>query len=519
VPTLYSDIMRTERWLSLTFFLISTLSVAASASQLSSNSAAQPSGQAILRTSIDAMGGEAALRGIKLLQFKALVQRNALEQSERPEGPYVVQTGQMVETRDFDHRRWKQSQEGLFAWMKFSQTAIVSNDTAARIADGKAIPGAPQDLVDAEEAFDLSPERILFTALESADLHRSPDIVLHSVPQNVVQFTWNKIPATIFLNADTHLPTAVEWIRAYPYQLFWSIWGDVTTRVYYSFWWLAPGDIHYPLQLDIERNGLPDQKITTTELKINEPVAGDFFDIPADVQTAFKSRPARTADERPLAVTNAQEPAKGIVLIPGAWNTTIVKQDDGLIILEAPISSGYSAQVIREAERRYPGVPIKAAISTSDSWPHIGGVREYVARGIPVYVLDRTQPLLERFVKAPRKQFPDSLAKSPGAPKFRVVDRKTIVGSGPNRMEIYPIHGQTTERQMIVYFPEHKLLYGSDAFQKLPDGQYFYPQTISEVRDAVVREHLVVEKFYMMHMGLTSWSEVRDLHGGPIPAS
>ena len=37
---------------------------------------------------------------------------------------------------------------------------------------------------------------------------------------------------------------------------------------------------------------------------------------------------------------------------------------------------------------------------------------------------------------------------------------------------------------MMVYFPEHKLLYGSDAFQKLPDGKYFYPQTVSEVAAA-----------------------------------
>ena len=123
-------------------------------------------------------------------------------------------------------------------------------------------------------------------------------------------------------------------------------------------------------------------------------------------------------------------------------------------------------------------------ISTSDSCPHVGGLREYVARGIPVYVLDRTVPLLRRELSAPHHIHPDTLAKSPKQPIFRVVSGKTVIGSGANRLEIYPIHGKTSERQMMVYFPEHKLLYGSDPFQKLPDGTYFYPQTISELMDA-----------------------------------
>ncbi len=73
-------------------------------------------------------------------------------------------------------------------------------------------------------------------------------------------------------------------------------------------------------------------------------------------------------------------------------------------------------------------------------------------------------------------------------------------------MELYPIHGETSERQMMVYFPEHKLLYGSDPFQQSEDGKLFYPQTVSELVDAVEREHLQVEQFFMMHIGPNSWS-------------
>src|SRR5581483_8835207 len=92
---------------SLRCVFISLLAIIASASQASglqtaASSPSQQLPQALVRAAINAMGGEAALRGIKLLQFKANEQRNALEQSEGPEGPYIVQSGLITETRDFD---------------------------------------------------------------------------------------------------------------------------------------------------------------------------------------------------------------------------------------------------------------------------------------------------------------------------------------------------------------------------------------------------------------------------------
>jgi hypothetical protein len=102
----------------------------------------------------------------------------------------------------------------------------------------------------------------------------------------------------------------------------------------------------------------------------------------------------------------------------------------------------------------------------------------------------------------------DRLSRHPRKPELHLVRGKVTLGTGANRIEIYPIRGETSERQMMVYFPEHHLLYGSGPFQQLPDGTYFYPQTVTELRDAVVREHLSVARFFMMHIGPTRWAEL-----------
>lgn len=469
--------------------------------------------QDLLREALRQMGGEDKLRALRAVRFQAMGYRNMLEESERPEGPYIAEYHRISESADLEHERWsRETDANIQIGPELKAKVIVSGGVATRLFDGREVPASADQLQQAEERLQLGPERILFTALAAADLHRETDTILQAVPHHVVAFTWKGAPFRVFLNTDTSLPTAVEWKRGYPYSFFWSVWGDVTTRVYYSLWWLCPGGIHYPLQWDTFRNNLPDTvlSISAASLTLNPQLEDATFAISADASAGFAKRGNKTIDERPLGLSNQlpQELAKDVIFIPGAWNTTLVRQTDGIVVLEAPISSGYSAQVITEAGKRWPGVPIKAVITTSDAWPHIGGVREYVARGIPVYALDHNLAILQRLLAAPRTSFPDLLAKSPRPSEFRAVSGKTIVGEGPNRLELYPLRSETCERQMIVYFPEHRLLYGSDAFQKDGSGAYFYPQTVWEVRHTVEQENLSVQKFFMMHMDLTDWSDL-----------
>ena len=178
-----------------------------------------------------------------------------------------------------------------------------------------------------------------------------------------------------------------------------------------------------------------------------------------ELKTQFEAR-ARQPDLDHVPFVNpsapAQEIAPGIFLFSGSWNIVMVKQRDGVVIIEAPISAGYSRQAIEEkAGHLWPGTPVKAMITTSDAWPHLAGVGEYAARGIPTYALDVNRPILER-----------NLGASARGVKINWVAGRTTLGDGPDRLEIYPLRGETTERQMMVYFPEYRLLYGSDAFQK-----------------------------------------------------
>jgi hypothetical protein len=473
---------------------------------------ADPAAATILRQALAAQGGEQTLRALHSVQFEAAGTRNELEQSERPEGPYITEFDTMSEVHDFAGDRYRSVVDAAVYPVFSFRTVTVASKTAIMQAFGATkTPGTLQQMQIVRERVALSPERVLLTALDAPDARREADTVLQSVPQNVVSFTLDGAPVRIFLNAYTHLPTAVDYSGPLARSGYWSFLGDVTARTYYSLWWLAKGGIHLPMQWNVERNGLPDQMYVIKELKIDEPLADADLTIPKDVADKYDpTRPGLDHDSYPLGRPDqpAQSLADGIVFIPGAWNTTMVNQGDGVVILEAPIASNYSVKVLAEAQRRFPNAPVKAVVTTSDSWPHIAGIREYVARGIPIYALDLNEPILHRVIHASYASKPDDLQRTPRDPIFHPVSGATTLGTGSNRIVLYPLQGETSERQMMAYFPAHRLLYGSDPFQRDQDGNYFYPQTVSELTDAVARERLDVQRFFMMHVPPTPWADL-----------
>ena len=511
MPTFSLPIWGRHLWMLLLF-----LSITAGTPAFAAGEAPAPEdARQLIDNALESMGGAEKLRGLKAVRIEAIGHTNLIEQSERPEGPYAISYDQLTEWRDFENTRLRQTAEsrspaiGAPSWSPASAT-IIADGVCVREVNGRKAPFSYAQVLEAEELLALGPERVLLNALAASDLHADREAMLQGQPHTIVAFTWRGTPVRIYLNAYTHLPTAVEVVRANPYDIFWSVWGDVTTRTYYSIWTLEAGGVRLPHQLDVERNGLPYKTLTIAAMELNPKLDAEAFAIPDEVKKAFESRGKRLISDMPLGRPDqpAKEIGKDVVQIPGSWNVEMIRQPDGVVILEAPISSGYSAKVIAEAEKRYPHVPIKAVISTSDSWPHFGGLREYVARGIPAYILDLNRPIVERLVAAPYRSYPDALEKARRKADFRVVSKKTVIGSGPSRIELYPIRSESGERMLMVYWPEQHLLYCSDLIQQWPSGSFFMPEYLAEVRDVAGREHLSVDAVFAMHSRPLEWSKI-----------
>jgi glyoxylase-like metal-dependent hydrolase (beta-lactamase superfamily II) len=464
-----------------------------------------------LNLALNAMGGRDRLQKVKNMRLQTIGHTLLMEQSYRQD-PFITSYETAQTTLDFVNGRvlsdvkltWPETDAGQ---SQVETVTVVGPEGGVRRGKDGDSPCSLADLAVARYALALGPSRILLAADAAPDLRFEKSEVVRSTLHSALAFTWQGEPVRILVNRFNHLPDAVEATQQF-YD-FWFFWGDVKQRIYFENWRLMQG-IEYPTNLVEERNGAIWRSTQALNVEFNIPLDESAFRI--DGATAKKSSASRGWN-RPFRADKVTTLAPAIDFLPGPWNSTVVKQSDGIVIVEAPIGEPYTQGILEEAKKRYPGLPIKAILSTSDSWPHTGGVRFAVSKHLPVYILDLNRPLLDRLIHAPHSLDPDNLEKSTerNTPVWKIVSAKEEIGSGPNRIELYPVRGAATERQYMVYFPEHHLLYASDTLVINDDNTLYDPELMHEVVQAVNRENLKVDTVFAMHQGPTPWTQVLTL--------
>jgi hypothetical protein len=470
---------------------------------------------ACVRAGLDAMGGADRLRAVRTQAIDRVAYTLLVEQSYR-QAPFITSYRRDKVAIDMTAKKLRIASHAT--WPEADPGTAESDSTFVGALDWGVFRGAPDSPAGASSReatrreLELGPLAMLATAAAAPALHLAGVETVRATADDVVAFTWRGVPTRIALNPFTHLPDALATTQQF--DDFWFYWGDVDRRIYFDNWRLVDG-IRYPTTEVEERNGIAweSRQVLTVDFDTSFP------DRWWKVDPQLVAAPVSSGWEHPYNGKPPIELAPGIEFYAGAWNMTVVVQPDGLVVLESPISGAYTDSVIDAATRRHPGLAIKAVLTTSDSWPHVGGVRAAVARKLPVYILDVNKPLLDRLVAAPHAQSPDELARAPVAADFHVISKPETIGSGDNALVVVPMRGAATERQYLVYFPHAKLLYASDTLVLNDDGSIYYPELFAEVVAAARREHLDVDRVYAMHQPPVEWQKTAALldHAGPAP--
>jgi hypothetical protein len=476
--------------------------------------------QALVDSAIAAMQRTTSLKTFHSIRLVGMQHEFVLGNAERAEGPWRTLYAQFAELRDIDAPALRRTEWGFLptGTKGVDRVTTVVDSVAAGSVNGRQTGISHAFFEDMIDRIDGSPERVLTLARNSSQLKYEQAITHFGNSYDVVSFPWRNGRIRLELSADTHLPEAVAIVRQYRDNFRWAIFGDVTMRTEFLDWNVTPSGAYWPMQIKTTLNGEPLRDISFSSAAFSADVAPrDSFAITDSARVQFAAASKLNFSQFRLGARGQpSELAPGIVRVPDQWTQTLVKQSDGVVIFEAHISAQYLHDVIGEAKKRWPTAPIKALVMTSDPWAHLGGVREAMALGIPIYINANSVPFLTSLSQMPYATAPDSLAKSKRAPTFMPVTAKTVIGSGDNRIELYPVGGTYAERMLMAYFPDKRILYGADLVfpNRGPDGKItkgFFETSAVDLRRAVAREKIAVDSlFCVQQYPMMAWSKFTE---------
>jgi hypothetical protein len=462
-----------------------------------------PAARSLVERSLETLGGRERLQALHTVAVEESGYEYMLgTQTGDSIGPrLIIQETATVRRYRPDRILKRSKQRFMMRDQTFESTLWVDSAAAATRRGSEWVAGTVSDWMTAREELALAPERVLLTALAAPDLTMAPN----AGGDRVVRFTWERVPVRLGLSAANGFPRWVEFTRGYPANLFWAMWGDLTFVTHWSAWALEEGGVWYPHQRMVSLNGRPFRESVVTRLGLNEDGPDDTPSIPDSTRAAFARSAGAALTASPLTPVAL---ADGVVLFQGGYQAALVKQPDGVVILEAPESVAKSRLVLAEAARRYPGVKIKAVISTSPMWMHLAGLREYVARGVSVFAPAANGAIIRKLMQAPHRDVPDSLSAVPRALDLHPVGRPVTLGSGPAKLELYPGRGPHGAAMMLVHLPGLRLLYASDMLVPASFEPPFAAGYRAELLQTVHALHLAVDTVFGLHIVPQAMAEV-----------
>jgi glyoxylase-like metal-dependent hydrolase (beta-lactamase superfamily II) len=322
--------------------------------------------------------------------------------------------------------------------------------------------------------------------------------------KRTMSFTaFGKYPITATLDANS-LIEHVEALVDIAYT------GDTVIDGTYSDYRDLDG-IRFPMHIVMREGGFPTLELTVAQVRPN----GN------DAIEAARIAPATAAPAAaPRAEPQAEKIADGVwAITPGVEGSILVEFNDYLVMVEAPVGEAYSLAAIASAKRIAPGKPIKYVVNTHHHADHAGGMRAYVAEGIPLITHESHRKYYEEQIfRNPHSLNPDRLARMARAPVIETVKDKRVLSDGTMSLEIHLMRDQPhSEGLLMVYLPKSKLLIQSDAYIPRPGAPPLpapSPYTTNLVEN-ISRLKLDVARVVHIHGGISPYSDVLAAAGRP----
>ncbi|PYU24984.1 MAG: hypothetical protein DMG30_06850 [Acidobacteria bacterium] len=261
------------------------------------------------------------------------------------------------------------------------------------------------------------------------------------------------------------------------------------------------GGVKCPMHIVMREGGYPTLDLAVAEVQPNSQAALDVRGSTSPAQGNVR------AERQP------EEIADGVwALTPGVEGSILVEFNDHVVIIEGPGNDAYTMATLAKVKKIAPDKPIRYVVNTHHHADHAGGLRAYVAEGIPIITHESHKKYYEEQIfKNPHSLNPDRLARAPRAPILETMKDKRVLTDASMTIELYLLRDHLHAVGLLVaYLPKQKLLIQADSYIPRPGAPPLpapSPYTINLV-DKVTRLKLDVTRVAHIHGGISPYSDL-----------
>jgi glyoxylase-like metal-dependent hydrolase (beta-lactamase superfamily II) len=443
--------------------------------------AAAQSGVDLVKQSVAAMGGPAALGAAKTTIIKGEAKHWEPGQSYAPTGePKFLGDSTYTQTVDNATRTvridWDRDMKyPAVERIKFSE---ITAPTFGVVVDDKGAekPMSGIRLAAHLRERDRASPRLLLRALnDPASITALGDVKVGDRTLPAVSIKSRAGSYTVLFDRTTHLPAVVRTRDAD------SVYGDSNYDLILSDW-KDVGGAKRAHTLSFQLNGVEVQRLSLKQVTVDTPLPANTFAVSDEVKAKAKTAAGdvpyqwvlrrmflgRFLDSDKVYFPEGggfklSELAPNVQqVVGGGANNLIVAMKDGIVIFDAPVDEGQSRWVIDAAKAKYPGKPIKQLVLTHHHMDHTGGTRAYAAEGAEIVIPGQARPFFEKMLQAEHKLAPDALARQPKPAKL--VDVKDTMSLKDETVEIrlYNIPNPHADGMIIAHVVAPNLVWVTD---------------------------------------------------------
>lgn len=301
----------------------------------------------------------------------------------------------------------------------------------------------------------------------------------------------------LFLDEKTGFPVKLDFEE--PHYL----WGQRHVEYVYSTW--------------IEQNGIQmsgsafrvadgDVELSETlgsfELMAASESAAAMLEMPPDPAGPIPDQPAFLRPETP----KIQQVSAGTYLLTNPGYAEAVTMVNGEIyVFDATQGEGRARLDAEQIAKLFPGKHKINVVITDLAWPHVAGLRYWVAHGATIISHRSARPFLEQIIAREWTRKPDELQQHRAKFNFVGIDRDQSFADG--KIVLVPIDGIGSEIALAGFVTDDKFLWASDYIQDVQNPTAY----ATDVWNAVQRAHLQPKQVAAEHVPLTDWEKIASL--------